>query len=408
MAAGVWVLAVQLYAVRSRRNWGHGDFSDLAPILEIDCGSRRRRGRRSTRCMRCSSTARNPAAPMRRTAGCFSIRSISTSTAVEDFAPSGSPASELERLRAAELVDYRRVAALKIARLARGLSTLPARIGSAERRQRFSKPTGPERGRALERFAAFESLRGASSGPVVGLAGAVAAARRRGAAAHCGETHRDECGFPRIPAMDRRPPARGAAGHRAAGAACRSGSISTSLSASIRPAPMPGWIRASMLRGLSIGAPPDQFNPAGQDWGLTAFNPHGLAANDFEPLRQMLRAGDASRRRDSARSRARPDAAVRHSRWLPARRRAPMCVFRSTTAGGHRRGKPALACIVIGEDLGTVPEGFPRHALGLGRLVLSGHDVRAQADGEFSRPAEYPSGRSRPSTPTIWRPSPAG
>src|SRR6185312_1979748 len=44
-----------------------------------------------------------------------------------------------------------------------------------------------------------------------------------------------------------------------------------------------------VLRGLSIGAPPDQFNPAGQDWGLTAYNPHGLIATGFEPFRQMLR-----------------------------------------------------------------------------------------------------------------------
>ncbi len=30
-----WVLAVQLYGVRSRRNLGHGGFADLATLLEI-------------------------------------------------------------------------------------------------------------------------------------------------------------------------------------------------------------------------------------------------------------------------------------------------------------------------------------------------------------------------------------
>ena len=30
-----WGTAVQLYGVRSRRNWGHGDFTDLANLIDI-------------------------------------------------------------------------------------------------------------------------------------------------------------------------------------------------------------------------------------------------------------------------------------------------------------------------------------------------------------------------------------
>jgi 4-alpha-glucanotransferase len=36
-----WAIAVQLYALRSRRNWGHGDFTDLARLVSIasSCGA---------------------------------------------------------------------------------------------------------------------------------------------------------------------------------------------------------------------------------------------------------------------------------------------------------------------------------------------------------------------------------
>jgi 4-alpha-glucanotransferase len=77
----VWTLAVQLYGVRSRRNWGHGDFTDLVNLIDLagDIGA--------------AGIALNPlcltimprSAPTPPTAGCFSIRATSTSKPFRNF-----------------------------------------------------------------------------------------------------------------------------------------------------------------------------------------------------------------------------------------------------------------------------------------------------------------------------------
>jgi 4-alpha-glucanotransferase len=48
--------------------------------------------------------------------------------------------------------------------------------------------------------------------------------------------------------------------------------------------------QGQMAARLRIGAPPDAFAPQGQNWGLTSFAPHKLAAGGYEPLAQSVRA----------------------------------------------------------------------------------------------------------------------
>lgn len=42
--------------------------------------------------------------------------------------------------------------------------------------------------------------------------------------------------------------------------------------------------------GISVGAPPDEFNTQGQNWGFPPFVPHKLRAAGYEPLIQTIRA----------------------------------------------------------------------------------------------------------------------
>lgn len=130
--------------------------------------------------------------------------------------------------------------------------------------------------------------------------------------------------------------------------------------------------RDDLLTGLSIGAPPDLFNTQGQDWGLAGFSPRALAAGAFAPFLSTLRAAmrhAGGVRIDHIMGLARlwlvPDGAVpAEGAYLtyPADD-----LLRLLALESHRH-----RAVVIGEDLGTVPQGFrPR----LRRSGIAGMDV---------------------------------
>ena len=116
--------------------------------------------------------------------------------------------------------------------------------------------------------------------------------------------------------------------------------------------------QAAISRHLSVGAPPDALNTAGQNWGLAGFNAAGLKLTSFEPFRQMLW---ASMRYAGA---IRLDHVLGLKRlYLVPHGYAPdngvyvSMPFEALLAAVAQESV-AHQCVVIGEDLGTVPEGF--------------------------------------------------
>jgi 4-alpha-glucanotransferase len=120
-----------------------------------------------------------------------------------------------------------------------------------------------------------------------------------------------------------------------------------------------GWSRrGDLLAGLSIGAPPDPLGPDGQNWGITGFDPRALRRTGFAPFIATIRSALASAggiRIDHAFGLRRlwvvPEGALAaEGAYLDM----PFADMMRIVALESRRAK----AIVIGEDLGTLPEGF--------------------------------------------------
>jgi 4-alpha-glucanotransferase len=383
----VWILSVQLYAVRSRRNWGHGDFSDLAILLQRigELGG--------------AGVGLNPlhaqfydrpgsGSPYSPNSRLFLNPLYVDVEAVPEFDPGDVDglAADIERLRAAELVDYLAVARLKLAALRAVYGRFRA-SASSERRAAF-EAYRRERGAELERFAAFETLRHRHPGawerwPKPWCRPDLAALQSLRAA------EPDEFGFHEFLQWNAEAQLR-----QCSEIARRRGlSIGLYLDTAIGVAAdgADAWMaQGKFLRGLSIGAPPDPFNRVGQDWGLTAYNPHGLAAGGFEPFRQMLRAGmryAGAIRLDHVLGLMRlfvipHGLAAEHGIYLRSHFAAMLDVVRAESLRWN--------CIVIGEDLGTVPENFRATLSAWGLWSYLVMLFEREHDGSFRRPETYP------------------
>ena len=145
----------------------------------------------------------------------------------------------------------------------------------------------------------------------------------------------------------------------------------------------------AILSDMTIGAPPDLLNRSGQDWGLAAFNPLALEARQFEPYRRMLEAA------------MQYAGAIRLDHVLGLKRLFLVPVGTAPTEGVYIRcpfeallavtviASNASQCVVIGEDLGTVPENFRETLVDWGLWSYQVMLFERSNTGEFHPPESY-------------------
>ncbi len=351
-----WLLAVQLYGVRSARNWGIGDFGDLAGLIDL-AGN-----------LGADGVGLNPLHALfdDRPADCspYSPNSRLFLNALyidveelPEFRRGVFAASrkDIARLRASDIVDYIGVAELKRRALRLAFETFKAGPDNA-RRQDFEKFRA-ERAPLLSRFACFEVLRHKFNKPWWEWPGEwrkpddVKVGKLR-AGADAAEIEFVE--FVQWTADRQLQSCR----DLAARLGMKVG-LYLDVAVGVQADGFDAWNeQVAISRHLAVGAPPDSLNTSGQNWGLAGFNAAGLEIKSFEPYRDMLRAS------------MRYAGAIRLDHVLGIKRlylvphgfaadngvyvQMPFEALLAATA----LESVAHRCVVIGEDLGTVPEGF--------------------------------------------------
>lgn len=384
----VWILAVQLYGVRSARNWGIGDFTDLEALIEwaaqsgaAGIGLNPLHALFDDHPRDCSPYSPNS----RLFLNSLYIDASRLPELSQEFAT--EHAASIEAARSAGFVDYQAVADLKMAALRQAFdafkskTTLKRMTGFDE----FRREGGP----LLSRFACFEVLRRKFPGPWWEWP------------EQWSSPHKDALtelrNGPDAPEIEFIEFVQWCADQQLK--ACRDLARSLNLpvglyldvAVGVKADGFDAWNeQIAISRRLSVGAPPDLLNTAGQDWGLAGFNASGLALRSYEPFRAVLR---ASMRYAGA---IRLDHVLGLNRlylvpsgYLPSQGAYVQMPFEELLAVaalesvGHR-------CVVIGEDLGTVPDGFRERLLDWGIWSYRVMMFERGYDGSFLPIEHYP------------------
>lgn len=380
-------LFASLYSVRGRGSEGVGDLGDLADLLETcaELGgafvllsplqATRNRG-----------AEKSPYSPVTR------LFPNPLYARVADVPELGDPegralieAAGLDRLDARSRIRYEEVFARKQALLRHAFARFSRLPPDAPRRRAFDR-FARDRGDELRDFATFLALEEhqgprAAWGPELAGPGARAVAVFRRERAREIDFHR----FVQLE-LDRQLAAAAERGRRAG---LPVGPI-TDLPLGSVPDGYDAWAHPDwFVPGVTLGAPPDPFNPRGQDWGLHPVAPRSFEGEGARGYDRMLR--ESLRHAGGLRIDHVPGIVRQY--WIPAGfppdRGAYVAFPTREILGLVALAASRRRALVIGEDLGTVPPGLSRRLANCKILSSKVLYFEREADGTFRPASRY-------------------
>jgi len=380
-----WGIFCQLYELRSGRNWGIGDFADLAELARIAgaVGADFLGINPVHALFLADPDRRSPFTPSNRRF--FNPLYIS----MDDLPGMAAEPGNLAQLRAADLVDYAAVTAAKLGALRAVYDRSP--FSPSFEIQGYTEFVA-EGGAALRGHALFEalSLYLVAQGHRAGWQDWPDPYRDQGGetVVRFAEKHGSDLGFQLwLQWIASCQLAKAQATAQEAG--MRIG-IYLDLAVGEAPDGSSTWSAPTeTLRGLSIGAPPDVFAQGGQNWNLAAPSPTAMQTSGFAQFRALIAAQlryAGALRIDHAMAlwqlflvpEGRPALEGTHLRY-------PFSEMMQVLAEESR----AHGAVIIGEDLGWVPPGF-REAMHAARMMSYRIFYFETDHGLFRRPSTYP------------------
>lgn len=394
-----WGIVAQLYSLRSSRNWGIGDFTDLKRLVELAAAAGADFvGLNPLHALYAADPSRiSPYSPASREfINVLCLDPLAMTGYAESGAARAAVASRsfqmlLTQLRASTVVGYAEIAAAKHGIFRVIFDMFEHRMRAApddETVQDFASFTRM-RGTALRSFTLYQALSSlAGFGPdwtswptdFRDPAGA--------AVAQFAEQHARELRYHAFLQWQADRQLRACA-ETARRSGMRVG-LYLDLALGCGPDSAEGWAgQAAIVPGFHIGAPPDDWNANGQDWGLFAINPETLARSGGGSYRRIVAAVMTHA------GAVRIDHVLGFNRLFVvpaggvpvdgAYLRMPFDALSAAVAAESA----ARQCIVVGEDLGTVPPDLPPRLADA--RILSSRLLIFMRDGErYLAPPEYP------------------